>query len=142
MVGGQNGVVFGRFGRVEVEELGEEGGGEGRVVEEDEALGDGEVVGRREGFEELDQELENLRNGWSACVLKRCPCSQTHLALVASARTAHCDTFPHDNVQDPLEQARILRLVKDPLHNVEAMGRERDSEGLYSVLVSTSTSGV
>lgn len=58
--------------------------------------------------------------------------SQTHLALVASARAAHRNAFPHDNVQDPLEQAGILRLVKDPLHDIKAMGRERNAEGLRS----------
>jgi len=47
-------------GRREVQQRGEELGGEDGVVEVDEALGDGKVVGGRKGGEELDQEVEDL----------------------------------------------------------------------------------
>lgn len=72
LVGGKNLLVvhFNRGGGGGVggegEERGDEGRGEGGVVEVDEALGDGEVVGRGEGGEELDEEVKDLWWGQSS----------------------------------------------------------------------------
>lgn len=118
---------------VELEERVEEGGSEGWVVQVDEALRDGKVVGRVEGFVQLDQEAEDLPGDWSPESVRQFSAARArcaYLALVAPTGATDGDTLADDQLQDPLEQTRVLCVFKDALNDVEPVRSECDTECL------------
>lgn len=56
----------------------------------------------------------------------------THLILVGPTLTTDRNTLAHDNLKNPLQQRRVLRVVKDPLDDIETVRRKGNTDGLRS----------
>ena len=55
-----------------------------------------------------------------------------YLALVAPTGATDGDTLSDDQLQDPLEQTRVLGVLEDALDDVEPVRSECDAECLYN----------